>query len=158
VPAAVISEPPKRRPSYYERRGGCKDCELGLANWDKSSLGHSHDRSDLKSRVARLIMRVPGPFRDPLHGRSLVINTPPAFAGFGPARRIGRRRKAVCPAVTHPSVHTLPALSPPALLSLVAQVHSLEIWCASLYDSTAILSMCSKQTVVAHRAVMTPLV
>ena len=90
--------------------------------------------------------------------RSLAISATPAVAGFGPGRRIGSGRKTVGPTVTYPSVHTLPSLPPPALLSLIAQVHPLEIWCASLHDSTAIPSMCSKQTVAAHRVVMTPLV
>lgn len=54
-----------------------------------------------------------------------MIGAAPAFASVMPGRRIGRGWDSVGPAVTHPSIQMPPAFPPPAVLSLVAQAHSL---------------------------------
>ena len=57
--------------------------------------------------------------------RRFGIGGAPAVTGIVPGRCIGRRRKSIRPAVPDPAVHALTASSPPALLSVIGQTHSL---------------------------------
>ncbi|MGA3328075.1 MAG: hypothetical protein ABSF45_26795, partial [Terriglobia bacterium] len=50
-----------------------------------------------------------------------MIGDAPAFTGVVPGRRIGRGWDSVGPAVTHPTVHPLPAFPAPMMPSLFAQ-------------------------------------
>jgi hypothetical protein len=131
----------KRRSSYMSggvaARGVSWACNFGA----RASKGESRD---LVSGAGAFAGSYCGGFRMLQQRRSLVIRAALAPASVVPGRRIGRGRNSIGPAVTHPAIHALPAFLSPAMLTLIAQVHSPQNLWTTNNDSTRIRSTCAR--------------